>query len=49
MAANGHLGLAGIQERAEQLGGALAVESPTDVGATVVLNVPVEAPIRSDS
>ncbi len=40
--ANGHLGLAGMLERAEQLHGALTVESFPGAGATIVLNVPCE-------
>jgi signal transduction histidine kinase len=37
---NGHLGLLGMQERAEVLGGSLAVESAPGRGTTVVVEVP---------
>jgi signal transduction histidine kinase len=36
----GHLGLIGLRERAEMLGGTLAVESTPDVGTTLLLEVP---------
>jgi PAS domain S-box-containing protein len=36
----GHLGLIGLRERAEMLGGTLAVESIPDVGTTLLLEVP---------
>jgi len=37
---SGHLGLVGLRERAEMLGGALAVESAPDFGTTLLLEVP---------
>jgi signal transduction histidine kinase len=36
----GHLGLAGIQERAEMLGGSLVIESTAGIGTTIVVEVP---------
>ncbi len=39
---DGHLGLAGMRERAEQMGGTLVVESAPGAGATVFLNVPCD-------
>ncbi|CAG0935821.1 Signal transduction histidine-protein kinase/phosphatase DegS [Thermoflexales bacterium] len=36
----GHLGLVGIQERAEMLGGSLVIESTANAGTTVVVEVP---------
>ena len=41
VASNGHLGLAGMQERAEQIGGALTVESAPGAGATIVLELAI--------
>ncbi len=40
-ARSGRLGLAGIQERAEMLGGTLAIESRPGKGTTIVVEVPV--------
>lgn len=39
-AQQGHLGLVGMQERAEMLGGSLVIESDTGTGTTVVVEVP---------
>jgi len=39
-AASGRLGLAGMRERAEMLGGSLTVETAPGAGTTVVLEVP---------
>jgi two-component system sensor histidine kinase UhpB len=36
----GHLGLAGIQERARTLGGSLIIESTAGIGTTLVVEVP---------
>jgi signal transduction histidine kinase len=41
-ARSGRLGLFGMQERAEMLGGALAIESAPGAGTTVVLEVPAQ-------
>jgi two-component system sensor histidine kinase UhpB len=37
---NGRLGLVGVQERAEMLGGTLVVESKPGAGTTLVVEVP---------
>ncbi|MFN8596697.1 MAG: PAS domain S-box protein [Anaerolineae bacterium] len=39
-AQNGHLGLVGMQERVEMLGGSLIIESAADAGTTLVVEVP---------
>ena len=39
-AQQGHLGLAGMQERAEMLGGSLVIESTVGAGTTIVVEVP---------
>jgi len=39
-AQQGHLGLVGMQERAEMLGGSLVVESDAGVGTTVAVEIP---------
>jgi len=39
-ARQGHLGLVGMQERAEMLGGSLVIESTAGAGTTVVVEVP---------
>ncbi len=39
-AQHGHLGLAGMQERAEMLGGSLVIESTIGTGTTIVVEVP---------
>lgn len=39
IASNSHLGLAGMQERAQQMGGKLTVESTPGAGATVVVEL----------
>ena len=36
----GHLGLVGMQERAEMLGGKLLVDSSAQVGTTLVVEIP---------
>jgi signal transduction histidine kinase len=36
----GHLGLIGMQERAEMLGGKLLVDSAPQVGTTLVVEIP---------
>jgi signal transduction histidine kinase len=36
-----HLGLLGLRERAEALGGTLTLESAPGAGATVVVEVPI--------
>jgi signal transduction histidine kinase len=36
----GHLGLIGMQERAEMLGGKLVVDSTPQVGTTLVVEIP---------
>ncbi len=41
--ADGHLGLAGMRERTENLGGSLAIESEMGKGTSVRLQVPVTA------
>ncbi len=41
-AEGGHLGLLGMRERAEMLGGSLSVESAPGAGATVVVEVPLD-------
>jgi len=40
VAQSGHLGLFGMQERAEMLGGTLVVESAPGAGTTVLVEVP---------
>ncbi len=45
-AASGHLGLLGMRERAEMLGGSLAIESSPSSGTTVVVEVPDVDPYR---
>jgi PAS domain S-box-containing protein len=42
--ANGHLGLVGMQERAELSGGKLEISSTPGKGTTVVVSIPVAAP-----
>jgi signal transduction histidine kinase len=39
-AQQGHLGLVGMQERAEMLGGSLVIESTAGTGTTIVVEVP---------
>jgi PAS domain S-box-containing protein len=41
-AQQGHLGLVGMQERAEMLGGSLVIESAVGTGTTVVVEVPYD-------
>lgn len=41
-AQQGHLGLVGMQERAEMLGGSLVIESLTGAGTTIVVEVPYD-------
>jgi signal transduction histidine kinase len=40
LAQSGHLGLVGMQERAEMLGGSLVIESTAGAGTTIVVEVP---------
>lgn len=40
LAQSGHLGLVGMQERAEMLGGSLVIESAAGAGTTIVVEVP---------
>ena len=42
-----HLGLAGMRERAESLGGEFTVESQIDHGSCVLVNLPLK-PVRTD-
>jgi signal transduction histidine kinase len=37
---DGHLGLIGMQERAEMLGGKLVIDSTPQVGTTLVVEIP---------
>ena len=39
-----HVGLLGLEERAEALGGTLTVESAPGVGTTIVVEVPIADP-----
>jgi signal transduction histidine kinase len=41
-AQQGHLGLVGMQERAEMLGGSLVIESAVGTGTTIVVEVPYD-------
>lgn len=45
---NGHLGLAGMKERVEVLGGTFAVDSALGVGTTVRITLPLRIPEVSD-
>lgn len=45
---NGHYGLLGLCERAQLVGGALAIVSTPGAGTTLTLRLPLSAPIASD-
>ncbi|WUH97444.1 histidine kinase [Spirillospora sp. NBC_00431] len=45
LAREGHYGLIGLRERAERAGGTVVVGSEPGVGTTIVLRLPVEAPV----
>ncbi|MGH2813364.1 MAG: sensor histidine kinase, partial [Actinomycetota bacterium] len=45
LAREGHYGLIGLRERAERAGGTVVVGSEPGAGTTIVLRLPVEAPV----